>query len=228
MSHRVNNEDSEQLRRPHGGGATEILDRMNRDNLSVIFRAIELLEIEGGSTVLEIGPGRAVHLDRILTAASDVRYVGLDWSEMVLQINAHLEKFQQAGDAALLCCGDASRLPFADGSFDRILAVNSLYFWVDIDATLTGIVKALGNEGRISLVFGERDFMERLPFTSVGFQLVDRDQVCSWLEKAGCTIEVVESFVSKSTTKSGRKVDVPMTIVVGRKQISSPGPYKTQ
>jgi SAM-dependent methyltransferase len=49
--------------------------------------------------------------------------------------------------------GTVSALPFADGSFDKVCSVNTLYFWPDPARDLGEVYRVLAPEGRCYITF---------------------------------------------------------------------------
>src|SRR5690606_9635685 len=98
---------------------------------------------------------------------------------------------------------DGLALPFADMSFDRIVTVNTLYFWENPLAYACEIHRVLKSDGGVfCLAFVEGEFMKNLPFASYGFELYDRKMAENLLENAGFTIKgsVTETETIRSNT----------------------------
>lgn len=173
-----------QLRRPAGADADNVGVRMSEANAAVNRRAIALLGVGADQAVLEIGPGNGAFVPELL-AAPGSRYAGVDWSpEMVAAANRRNATAVAAGRAEFVE-GDAAALPFPDASFDRVLSVNTLYFWAEPQRVLAEIARVLRPGGGLCLAYGDRGFMRHLPFAAHGFALYDRDDGIALLRAAG-------------------------------------------
>ncbi|MCD9031002.1 class I SAM-dependent methyltransferase [Luteimonas sp. Y-2-2-4F] len=173
-----------QLRRPAGTDAEDVGARMSEANAAVNRRAVALLDVGAGQAVLEIGPGNGAFVPELL-AAPGSRYAGVDWSpEMVAAANRRNARAVADGRARFVE-GDAAALPFADAAFDRVLSVNTLYFWTEPQRVLAEIARVLRPGGRLCLAYGDRGFMQRLPFAAHGFALYDREDGTALLRAAG-------------------------------------------
>ena len=150
---------------------------MNLRNLSMILGALAQLDLQAGNRVLELGAGDGGLLGYLLSRAPELQYIGLDISEtMVAQARAFNAPFIQAGLADHVLY-DGTRLPLADASFDRALAVNTVYFWADMPTMLAELARVLKPGGRLCLTFAEKAFMQRLPFAAHGFVLWDAAEI---------------------------------------------------
>ena len=88
--------------------------------------ALAQLDLQAGNRVLELGAGDGGLLGYLLSRAPELQYIGLDISgTMVAQARAFNAPFIQAGLADHVLY-DGTRLPLADASFDRVLAVNTV------------------------------------------------------------------------------------------------------
>ena len=106
-------------------------------------------ELRGASRVLEVGIGTGR-----IALTLDVPIVGLDLSRPMMDV------LRSKSDAVPLIEGDATRLPFPDGSFDAAYAAHVLHLipaWRDAFAEMVrvvrpgGVVLAVRSSGRSSV-----------------------------------------------------------------------------
>ncbi|MBW4622308.1 MAG: methyltransferase domain-containing protein [Cyanosarcina radialis HA8281-LM2] len=157
-----------------------ILARTKRDFISW---AIDLLDVRPDETVLEVGFGPGVSIE-ILAAMMPTGYVaGVDASqEMVEQARARNAKAIEAGSVQLHY-GSVEALPFADDTFDKALAINSMQVWSDAIVGLREMRRVMKVGGRMALGFTRQSGQSRtgLPETiaAAGFtevHLVETEQ----------------------------------------------------
>ncbi len=143
------------MSRTPGRFGPNLYDRWRHSEVGVITDRLEqnlILQLVGpvsGRRVLDIGCG-----DGELALALQQRgatVVGLDASPPMLEAARARASMQQADLA--LCLGRAERLPFADESFDVVVAVTILCFVPAAEATFAEIGRVLRPGGR--LVIGE-------------------------------------------------------------------------
>ena len=115
--------------------------------------ATDLLEVGPDDTVLEVGFGPGVIVERLAKLASRGHVSGFDPSrEMVQQARARNSIAIQNGRVDLRR-GSVDSLPFDDNSFEKVLAINSMQVWPDAMAGLREIRCVLKPAGRIALGF---------------------------------------------------------------------------
>ncbi len=111
-------------------------------------RAIELLDLAAGQTVLDVGVGTGREHARLATAVSPSGLaVGIDLSPVMLGLT-------RARTRTPVCQADARRLPFADASFDRLFCayVLDLLPAADLPGVLSEFRRVLVCGGRLALV----------------------------------------------------------------------------
>ena len=103
--------------------------------------ALSTLDWTGVEAVLDIGAGRGSHYERLRRDKPELRYFALDLSPQMLRCHP--------GASQRLACADAMRLPYADASFDVVMANDMLYLLADLDSGLQEIKRVLKPAGRL-------------------------------------------------------------------------------
>lgn len=184
-----------QLRQPQGDAGIEVGQRMNVGNEIINRRAIAQVAVQPGDQMLELGPGNGFFVRNILATDPTVRYVGCDFSQVMIdqanQFNAPLV----ASGQARFVLRTGPELPFADSSFDKLLTVNTLYFWDDPAAELAELRRVLVPGGQLIIGIRPRWIMEQMPFVAYNFGLYTPEQAADLIAVHGFRITalVVES-----------------------------------
>lgn len=129
-----------------------------RDEVATRAAYLDLLGVEPGQRVLEVGCGTGVVLrDVARRVAPDGRAVGLDPSQHLLHVARELA--QQAGLGRLieLRTGDARALPFADATFDVALAVTTLSHVPEGERAVPELARVVRPGGRVGVLDRDDD-----------------------------------------------------------------------
>lgn len=205
---------AQNLANPQGEKGIEIGEMMNATNISMTLESIKTLLIEDDEDILEIGHGNAGHLKMILDKAKNIRYTGIDISETMHNEARKLNKeFEIQADFVLY---EGKKLPFQDKTFDKIFTVNTVYFWEEPVAFLNEIYRVLRDSGTFVLTFGQRDFMEKLPFTQYNFTLYSNEEMEEVVSKSHFKrmkiSEKEEEIQSKSGNETIHRIYTVLTI----------------
>ncbi|KFF14694.1 methyltransferase type 11 [Chryseobacterium soli] len=205
---------AQHLANPQGEKGIEIGEMMNATNIGMTLESIRTLLIEDNEHILEIGHGNAGHLKSILSVANNIQYTGIDISETMHQEAKSLNKaFENQADFVLY---EGKKLPFQDKTFDKICTVNTVYFWEEPVEFLNEIYRVLKDGGTFVLTFGQRDFMERLPFTEYNFTLYNNDEMEELVSKSHFKrmkiSEKEEKITSKTENEKIKRIYTVLTI----------------
>jgi|SRR5690606_17831173 len=177
---------SAQLAHPTGAEGIQVAQRMNQSNGAMTQKAIDLLKCEANNHVLEIGPGNAQFAAYVLSRAPGVRYTGTDISETMIAEGQRINRpLVESGHQIDFHITDGMTLPYRNAQFDRVLTVNTIYFWKDHPQIIREIRRVLRPGGRCCIALASKSFMENLPFTDERFQLFTAEEVEDLLRNNG-------------------------------------------
>lgn len=174
-----------QLREPSGDYGLEIAEMMHESNYKMTMASIDSLNIQSNEKILEIGHGNCSHLKDIISKVSNLHYTGLDISELMNKTASKINSNFIENGVATFTLYDGEIIPFNDNSFDKIFTVNTIYFWNNPKEFLKEIYRVLNSNGILSIAFGRKEYMEKLPFTQYGFQLYDKNLVMELIIDSG-------------------------------------------
>ena len=149
-------------------------------------KALELLDIGPNDRVLEIGFGHGRTIARAATLASAGFVAGVEVSATMLQMatryNQHLIN---AGRVALYLT-QSSVIPYPDRSFDRVLAVHTLYFWTEPLVHLQEIYRVMKDDARLVLCFTSKEDSQVVnQFPATVYRFYNTDEVVQQLREVG-------------------------------------------
>lgn len=107
--------------------------------------AIELLGVESGAKVLEIGFGQGRSVQRLVSAGH--RVVGVEVAPTMFRQARARNRAACRDGRAQLSLGDGTLLPVEDRSVDAALSVHTVYFMPDPARTLAEVARVLRPDG---------------------------------------------------------------------------------
>lgn len=133
-------------RKPSGSAGARMLERMNESHSSLTDWGLSFVVMDKDADVLDIGCGGGMTL-RKLSEMTDGRVAGIDYSPD--SVRKSLETV--CGKAEVFECSVES-MPFSDSSFDRIVTVESFYFWPDPAENLKEVFRVLRPGGVFQII----------------------------------------------------------------------------
>lgn len=182
-----------QLRQPSGDTGKEVALNMNQSNRGMIRESIALLSAIPGARILELGHGNGRHIGEWLQQEPGAVYTGLECSELMQAEAITCSEEEGFNERARFLYYDGSIIPFPDHEFDRILTVNTLYFWEDPEALLNELYRVLQKGGYCCITFGDKSSMDQLPFTQYGFAKYDIDGFTRLVSASPFTIDALHT-----------------------------------
>lgn len=158
-----------------------VLDRGNR---TINQQAVDRLAVGGAQRVLEVGFGGGGTLARIL-ARTDARVAGVEISDAMLSRARRRFRRELADGRLELERASVAELPYPSESFDRVLTVQTIYFWPDPPAGLRELRRVLEPGGRIVIATAAREEMEKRSFTRHGFRKFSEQELHDLVRQAG-------------------------------------------
>jgi ubiquinone/menaquinone biosynthesis C-methylase UbiE len=122
--------------------------RVNRDAAAQV---VKLLDVRPDNKVLEIGFGPGVGVQLLLERVTSGWVAGVDLLARDGQTGGRPQCQRTAQPPGGLRYGSVEKLPFADATFDKALAINSMQVWPDARTGLQEIRRVLKPGGTVAL-----------------------------------------------------------------------------
>lgn len=203
-----------QLKKPEGQKGIEMANMMHETNINMTLSSIQNLHISHGDIILELGHGNAAHLEYLMEQSSNLKYYGLEMSELMYQEARQINRNYVSQKQAFFLLYDGNQIPFPDAHFNKIFTVNTLYFWQEPVKFLSEIYRVLDNKGIFSLTFAQESFMKKLPFTAFEFELYNTEKVKKLISQTPFKVIKTENQTEKVKSKTGELVDREFTTIV--------------
>ena len=129
-------------------------EKMERHHLDITEKTIRLMDLRPGERVLDLGCGSGWAtrlLARLVSEGPEGfgQVVGIDVSdEMIRQARAASKDFENI----LYVWGSAQQIPWEENFFDKVLSVESFYYYPDQDRALAELFRVLAPRGRMFIL----------------------------------------------------------------------------
>ena len=203
-----------QLKHPTGEKGIEMGNMMNETNINMTHHSIRNLQIQSGDKILELGHGNAGHVEFLFEQAQNLKYYGLEMSELMYQEARQINRNFVSQKQAFFSLYDGNKIPFEDALFSKVFTVNTIYFWENPEQLLLEIYRVLQSKGILCITFAEESFMKQLPFTQFEFDLYSTEKAEKLIEKTPFKIIGKETLTEKVKSKTGELVDRDFTTLV--------------
>ncbi len=133
-----------------------------KGNVELNTLVYEALSVENTDHVLEIGFGPGTLLKKIADRVEHGIVEGIDLSpSMATAARKKTRKHLKTGHMKIHV-GDIDSVAFDENNFDKICAVNTLYFWARPEITISNICRLLTPGGKLVLGFHDKHDMEKM------------------------------------------------------------------
>lgn len=166
---------------PKGIIGTYIGEKMVRQHKTETNWSLELLNIQHGDRILELGCGAGYAIKLILEKNLAEEIVGLDISPTILR-SARIRNKKAINEKRVkLVQANLNKLPFHNENFNTVFSIQTIYFWTDIATTLSEIFRVLKPKGVVILTFSDGKEDE----TWEGIRGITENQVIPSMKNAG-------------------------------------------
>lgn len=161
--------------------------------------AMEILAVQPGDQVLDVGCGPGNYTRPLARAAGDGLTVGLDASEAMVAAAAE----RGGGENLAYLRGDACALPFDDESFDAACSVGVIHMVTEPLVALAEMTRVLAPDGRLVVLAtcGHRGKPRR---EQAGLTIFARDELTDALAEQGM-VEIEQQVFGRGQLVSARK-----------------------
>jgi len=157
---------------------------MNFGHAPLTNWGLSQVEIQDGWTMLDIGCGGGATLQRLLNRSKGATVYGIDISEESVKrakrVNAKVIDKQ-----VFVRLGSAEKLPYKDGMFNLVTAVETVYFWPDLPHCLQEVRRVLKSGAQFVIMVEVVDSDSVWTNVVEGMNVYSPEQLKELLDEAG-------------------------------------------
>jgi len=188
-------------------------EKMEQHHLNITEKTIRLMGLRPGERVLDLGCGSgwATRLLARLVAEGPQGFgqvVGLDVSDEMIRLARESSKdFENV----LYVWGSSQQIPWEENFFDKVLSVESFYYYPDQDRALAELFRVMAPHGRLFILI---NLYKDNPYS---LQWIDRLKVPVHVRSAAEYVELLKKHAFESVQAQNIPDDTP-----------TPDDYKTK
>ena len=175
-----------QCARPEGALGRVMLSFMNYTHAPLTNWGLKLVDVQDGWTMLDVGCGGGFTIRRLLKRSKDAQVYGIDISEESVakarKVNADVLDKQ-----VFVTLGSAEKLPYEDGKFNLVTAVETVYFWPNLPNCLQEVRRVLKSGGKFAILVEVVDSDSKWTNVVEGMTAYSPEDLKKLLDEAGFT-----------------------------------------
>jgi ubiquinone/menaquinone biosynthesis C-methylase UbiE len=142
----------DQCRKPTGWLGRLFLWVMKRVHSKLAEWGLQQVSVGEGDTILDVGCGGGAMVRKLAAVAAEGKVYGVDHSEQSVAAARRTNRLGIAEGRVEIRQASVSALPFPDGLFDLVTAVETHYFWPDLPADMREILRVLKLGGTLAVL----------------------------------------------------------------------------
>ena len=204
---------AQHLGNPQGPVGIAIAKALNDANAKVHQLAYKALAPKASDRILEVGFGNGYLIPDLLALAEGLTYAGIDISETMVDEAAQFNAERIKLGTVDVRHASSSAIPFPSATFDRTLALNTIYFWSEPSKDLAEIRRVLRPDGKLVLGCLDPAGTKTAPVYRQGFKFYEKDQLAEMLKTAGFLSVTIDTFHELRKLSDGGTISTDYFIV---------------
>ncbi|SDB03734.1 class I SAM-dependent methyltransferase [Eubacterium oxidoreducens] len=172
--------------KPEGENGQKMLKRMNESHAPLRDWGFEPIVWKDKMHILDEGCGGGATIADMLHYSDESIVEGIDYMETSVKESEFFNQ-QYIGTRCKICQGDVANLPYEGETFDLVTAVETIYFWPDIERAFAETYRVM-KTGATFAVFCEASDPENHGWSrpaDVHFRVYRPEELKTYMENAG-------------------------------------------
>ena len=141
-----------QCQKPKGWLGRFTLWRMNASHSKLTDWGLGHVTVGKGYTILDVGCGGGKTVSKLAAMATEGKVYGVDFSEESVAVSKKTNARSIEMGRVEIQHASVSQLPFSDGTFDLVTAVETHFWWPDLPGDTREIFRVLKAGGKLVLI----------------------------------------------------------------------------
>ncbi len=187
-------EDKKQFSKPLGVAGRAVMEQMNEHHVPLWNEALARMPKAMDGSVLDVGCGGGGFLRKLSERYPYAMLFGIDLSEDAVQMTSEVDSDLMESGSLELAMGSAESLPYEDGAFDMATAIETYFFWPDLEKGLSELSRVLSPGGILMIAselrLGGDDEAEVLEKCGeYGMRLLSDEEMLETMDRCGLDAE---------------------------------------
>jgi ubiquinone/menaquinone biosynthesis C-methylase UbiE len=140
------------VRKPSGPLGKRVVRAMNVGHSTMTDWGLQQVPVPENAVILDIGCGGGRTVSRLAALAPAGKVIGLDYSPASVAVSRETNAEHIKAGRVQIEQGSVAALPFPDGTFDVVTAVETHYYWPDLPANIREVLRVLKPGGTFALI----------------------------------------------------------------------------
>lgn len=141
-----------QVRKPSGPLGRRVVRAMNLGHARMTDWGLKQFTLPKNAMILDIGCGGGRTVQRLAALSPEGQVVGLDYSVASVAVARDTNAKDIETGRVRIEQGTVAELPFPDGTFDIVTAVETHYYWPDLPSNVREVLRVLKPGGTFALI----------------------------------------------------------------------------
>lgn len=141
-----------QCRKPSGVLGRRVARVMNVTHSALTDWGLGHVRVRPGDTVLDVGCGGGRTIQKLAHMTPNGHVSGLDCSPACVQVAQDSNAETISAGRVTIELGSVAALPFGDRTFDLVTAIETHYYWPDLEGNVREILRVLKPGGTFALI----------------------------------------------------------------------------
>ncbi|MGH9408099.1 MAG: class I SAM-dependent methyltransferase [Vicinamibacterales bacterium] len=141
-----------QCRKPSGPMGRRVVAAMNLTHSGLTEWGLTHVAVRTTDAILDVGCGGGRTVQKLSALAPSGRVTGIDYSDASVEASKALNAGAIAEGRVTITSGSVAALPFPDGAFDLITAVETHYYWPNLPGSVREVLRVLKPGGTFAII----------------------------------------------------------------------------